>query len=67
MMRTALAQKAQAALLAKEQAQHLSASLSQITQLKASFAHNSSVGVCLQDGLAAIRYHLRQSGTAAIG
>ena len=59
-MRTALSQKAQAALLAKEQVAHLTASLSQITQLRASLTHNSSSEDPLQEKLAAMRYSLMQ-------
>ena len=67
LLRSALAQKAQAALLAREQAQHLTASFSQMKQLRASLTHNSSVSVSLQDELAAMRYSLMHSRTLAAG
>lgn len=60
LLRNALAQKAQAALLAKEQVKHLTTSLAQTRQLRASLTHSSGL-----EKLAAMRYSLLQSSILA--
>ena len=57
-MRSALSQKAQTALLAKEQVGRLTTSLSHLRQLRASLAHIDGAGEPLQEELAAVRYSL---------